>query len=636
MDTRTSCPRGCTLIALIGLSAATSTAQVYSAIELDSLGGPSTVAEDINASGQVVGYSDTSAGVRRAVRWNGAAATDLGTLGGPGSTAHKINDAGQVLGYADVASGDEHLVVWNGTVPTDVTVLVGTSRFRAADINEAGTMVGLSIFGDSAYESPAAWNGLSLTDLGGIGVATALNDAGTIVGALRISPHAYEQATLWRGTVVTDLGASTGTTSSRPHAINDAGQVVGSGTTGTSTRAFLWSGGSATQLGALGGGNSDAADINDIGLIVGASAYFDGIRNVSHATLWDGGEIIDLHSAVGTAVTAAVTIASAAAINRDGWIAANATTNGGPQNRAFLLLPLHLEVSPRALSFGARDLDSTSAPLTIALTNNGATSFAVGSVPVTGDFTATNRCGTSLAAGASCGIEVTFRPQVPGERAGQLTVGSGLRRFESRLIGEGKTTVSLIPSASSVTVGAPFTLSWSSSPGSTCTALGGAAGDGWSGSLGATGSRQVFASATGTYEYGISCTLAGVTASTGVAIVTTIPTATLSAAPPSVTVGRSVQLTWSSTNATTCVANGGQSGDGWAGEKPTSGTMSVPALAAATITYTIICSSPPQSAQALAQAIATGSSGGGGGGSFDLLSLGLLLPALLLIRRRTP
>ncbi|HEX2610351.1 MAG TPA: glycoside hydrolase domain-containing protein, partial [Gemmatimonadales bacterium] len=63
----------------------------------------------------------------------------------------------------------------------------------------------------------------------------------------------------------------------------------------------------------------------------------------------------------------------------------------------------------------------------------------------------------------------------------------------------------------------------------------------------------------------------------------TPPTVTLTANPMSVNAGNSSTLTWSSSNATSCVASGG-----WSGSQPTSGSKSV--TPSGTTTYTLTCS----------------------------------------------
>lgn len=70
---------------------------------------------------------------------------------------------------------------------------------------------------------------------------------------------------------ITDLG-TLGGAESEAHALNNFGQVVGvSDTAGPVRRGFLWSGGTLTAIGTLGGPNSEAFDVNDAGQIVGES-----------------------------------------------------------------------------------------------------------------------------------------------------------------------------------------------------------------------------------------------------------------------------------------------------------------------------------------------------------------------------
>jgi probable HAF family extracellular repeat protein len=74
---------------------------------LPTLGGPlntSSSAQGINAAGQIVGYSFLSDGTEHATLWSGANdanVTDLGTLGGASSEARAINASGRIVGWAD-------------------------------------------------------------------------------------------------------------------------------------------------------------------------------------------------------------------------------------------------------------------------------------------------------------------------------------------------------------------------------------------------------------------------------------------------------------------------------------------------------------------------------------------------------
>ena len=97
----------------------------------------------INTAGQVLGYSDTAAGVTHAFPWEAGTMTDLGTLGGAWSHAYDINDLGQVVGESDIASDIwHHAFLWDKGVMTDIGALARFSAARA--INDAGQVVGYS------------------------------------------------------------------------------------------------------------------------------------------------------------------------------------------------------------------------------------------------------------------------------------------------------------------------------------------------------------------------------------------------------------------------------------------------------------------------------------------------------------
>ena len=86
-----------------------------------------------------------------------------------------------------------------------------------------------------------------------------------------------------------------------------------------------------------------------------------------------------------------------------------------------------LTLAPAGLDFGPENLQQTSTPQTMVLTNTGATTNTVTSIATqtatlgTADYAVTSNCGV-LAVGANCTISVTFTPSVAGPDAGTLTV----------------------------------------------------------------------------------------------------------------------------------------------------------------------------------------------------------------------
>src|SRR5207249_1967870 len=83
-------------------------------------------------------------------------------------------------------------------------------------------------------------------------------------------------------------------------------------------------------------------------------------------------------------------------------------------------------LSPTSLTFSSQNVGATSAPQAVTLSNSGSAPLSISSIAITGadsgDFAQTNNCNSSLAAGAQCTINVTFRPAATGTRTGTLTV----------------------------------------------------------------------------------------------------------------------------------------------------------------------------------------------------------------------
>ncbi|MBE0619247.1 MAG: DUF3443 domain-containing protein [Burkholderiales bacterium] len=140
--------------------------------------------------------------------------------------------------------------------------------------------------------------------------------------------------------------------------------------------------------------------------------------------------------------------------------------------------------------------------------------------------------------------------------------------------------VSIAANPASLTVGQSTTLTWSSSNATACQASGA-----WSGTVALSGTQLVTPSAAGSYTYTLTCDGVAKSASVVVAAsATSLPTVSLSLDPASVPVGQSSTLTWSSTNATSCVASGA-----WAGSRATSGNISVSQTIAGTYNYSLTC-----------------------------------------------
>lgn len=181
---------------------------------------------------------------------------DLGTLGGPYSAAFAVNNMGQVVGEAMWSSSgrdltrDVHAFYWSsGTGILDMGTLGGQSS-RALGLNSQGEAVGEAEYNPAVFGYHAFyWNR-----------ATGMRDMNSL-----LSPA---DAVMWTLTSAQD--------------INDRRQVVGTGQVtingSTVNHAILLdlNTGALTDLGTLGGLNSNARAINENGWVVGASSEAGG------------------------------------------------------------------------------------------------------------------------------------------------------------------------------------------------------------------------------------------------------------------------------------------------------------------------------------------------------------------------
>lgn len=96
--------------------------------------------------------------------------------------------------------------------------------------------------------------------------------------------------------------------------------------------------------------------------------------------------------------------------------AANCFSGGAPGNPV-------AQVLPASGTFAGQQLGTTSTPLVVTINNIGTASMTITSTSTTGDYAQSgSTCGATVAAGASCTVNVTFTPIALGTRSGSFIV----------------------------------------------------------------------------------------------------------------------------------------------------------------------------------------------------------------------
>jgi hypothetical protein len=99
----------------------------------------------------------------------------------------------------------------------------------------------------------------------------------------------------------------------------------------------------------------------------------------------------------------------------------------GSEQRALLTGPggaSTATLSAASLAFGTAKVGTSTAPAAVTISNSGTMALNISSIAASGDFSQSNNCGTSVAPGGNCVINVVFTPTATGARTGSLAISS--------------------------------------------------------------------------------------------------------------------------------------------------------------------------------------------------------------------
>jgi YVTN family beta-propeller protein/probable HAF family extracellular repeat protein len=428
-------------------------------INLQGLAGES-ISKGINASGLVVGESETAAGKRGWV-WDGSI-VPLGTLQGLEETEPwDINDAGAVTGYANSPSGsDSRAFIWNGVAIKDLNdmvdpdnplqpfvtlsggirinnhgqVLAGGTDSRTGEFHAyLVTPFNLDLDGDGVpygddncptlsnpdqldSDSDGRGNACEIPDdltppVIHVGVSGSLGNGGWYVSDVQIDwtvSDSESAISVSTGCIATSITTDTADATFTCSATSDGGTSTESVTikrdaTVPIVNIVTPANGTQYEVGTVVVASYDCLDVG-AGLRTCEGSVTNG-SPISTESIGPKSFVVDMTDHAGNSAT----------VTRNYSVTATSASS--------------FTLSPSALTFPAQAINVPSTSQDLTLTNTSLVAVPITNITRTGtnanQFSHTHNCGTSVASGASCQIIIVFRPTSAGTKSATLNVNAG-------------------------------------------------------------------------------------------------------------------------------------------------------------------------------------------------------------------